>query len=710
MSQSFRLLTKRLQQGIIDQLGWKSLRSVQENSIPEILSGNNAIIQAATAGGKTEAAFLPILSIIHDEGLAPLSAIYISPIKALLNNQEYRLKRLASLVGIDAFKWHGEVSSSDKKQFKKSPEHIMATTPESLEVLLMNGTNRCNSLFENLRFIVIDEVHYFAGNDRGIQLMSIIERIQQYSKYDIQRIGLSATIGNPNELLNWMQGTSQRNQSWIQTEPNSKRKTKLFVRYMKEWSDEELSRKVIPVLTKQKSLFFADSRSLAEKIANTVNNLGIKSRLHHSSISKIHREYTESLLQSENELMVACTSTMELGIDVGDLDVILQYNAPNTVSSFLQRLGRTGRREGRPAHYEFLTVDREALLRSIALVELAREKWVESVRFYTHSYHVLIQQIFSTIREKQGATQKQLLTLLKGNLNFSSINEDSFRQLLNGLIEVGYLSIVDGVYFLSDELEEKFARKNFLELCSVFETFPEFVVKYQNRDIGSLDSWFVQAFYKRNEPFLFILNGYVWKAVEIDKKRFIIHVQRAEKGAIPLWQGSSQKTSFHIAQKILKILSSNDEYPYIDRDAKEKLQEYRTDFQYFGMKPGMMVIEEEPKGFTLHTFAGDEVNFTLALLLKHYTNAEVKSNYQKVKFNLEGYPSERLEQILDQIKNNTSEDELLELVHYVGDIKIAKFQKYLPEFAEKCFLRERLFDLNLLKTFLNNCEIELRTL
>ena len=157
MSQSFSLLSNKLQQGIIDKLGWKSLRSVQEDSIPAILDGNNAIIQAATAGGKTEAAFFPILSIINEEGLAPLSAIYISPIRALLNNQEYRLKNLGSLIGVDAFKWHGEVSSGDKKHFKNDPEHIMATTPESLEVLLMNGTKPCSILFENMRFIVIDE-------------------------------------------------------------------------------------------------------------------------------------------------------------------------------------------------------------------------------------------------------------------------------------------------------------------------------------------------------------------------------------------------------------------------------------------------------------------------------------------------------------------------------------------------------------------------
>lgn len=707
MSKGFSLLSKRLQQGIIDKLGWKSLRTVQENSIPTILQGNNVIIQAATAGGKTEAAFFPVLNIIHVEGLSPLSVIYISPIRALLNNQEYRLKKLGSLIGVDAFKWHGEVGSGDKKHFKFNPEHIMATTPESLEVLLMNSSNMPNNFFENLRFIVIDEVHYFAGNDRGIQLMSIIERMQQCSQYDIQRIGLSATIGNPNDLLTWMQGSSKRKQSWIQPQGDTKRKTKLFVRFLSEWSDDEIRSKVIPVIKNQKSLFFADSRSMAEKIANTINDLDINSRLHHSSISKIYREQTEHLLQKENELMVACTSTMELGIDVGNLDVILQYNAPNTVSSFLQRLGRTGRREGNYAHYEFLTVNKEALLKSIALIELARKKWVESVQFPIYSYHVLIQQVFSFIRELQGANQSQLISLIKNRLNFSGISEEHFVTFLNQLIKNDYLSVVDELIFLSDKLEKKFARRNFLELCSVFETVKEFTVKHQNRDIGTLDSWFVYVYYKENEPFLFVLNGLVWKANEIDFNRFIIHVQQAEKGAIPIWQGSGQKTSFEIAQQILQILSCYDNYPYIDQDASQKLKEYRTDFHYFGMKPGVMVIEEVPKGYIIYTFAGDIVNHTFSTLLKEYIGAEVNSDYQKIKLKIQDYPYNSLESVIDKIKISDSEEVLKK---HVGNFQLAKFQRYLPEFAEQLFLIEQLFDLKTLKDYIGSVEIDWRLL
>lgn len=711
MSKEFGLLHPRLQESIIDKMGWKSLRPVQNESISSILEGNNVIIQAATAGGKTEAAFFPILSLMQEENLLPLSCIYISPIRALLNNQEYRLKKLGSLIGIDAFKWHGEVVTSEKKKFKISPAHIMATTPESLEVLLMN-VEKCNGdlLFGNLRFMVIDEIHYFATNDRGIQLLSIIERIQKYSQYDIQRIGLSATIGNPKEVLGWMQGSSNREQQWIKPEEaNSKKNIRLFVRYMEEWTEEILEEKVIPVIKGQKSLFFSDSRSIAEKVADSINLLGIKSRLHHSSISKIHREYTEELLQKGEEVMVACTSTMELGIDVGDLDVILQYNAPNTVASFLQRLGRTGRRDGKVAHYEFLTVNKEALLRAISIIELAREKWVESVDFPNVSYQVLIQQIFSTIREKSGATFYDFDKLIKNQLNVKNITISKLEALISEMVMNNHINIVDGLYFLSDELEEHFGKRNFLDLCSVFETFPEFIVKFQNRDIGSLDTWFVLAHYKESEPFPFVLNGQVWKAIAVDKERYIIHVEQAVKGTIPNWSGSSQPTSFTMAQKILTVLSSYTEFPYIDNDAAEKLKQFRTDFQYFGMKPGILVIEQNAKGFIIHTFAGDKVNYTLNLFLKYMTGAEVKSNYQNISFKLSDYPWEKLEQLMIQIVE-IKEEKLLELIEYVGELKLAKFQKYLPKFAENEYLAEQLFDLETLKYYLSSMEYDWRLL
>ncbi len=209
MSAFFRL-SKRLQQGIAHTLGWSELRPVQELTIEAVLDGKNCVVLAPTAGGKTEAAFFPSLDTIYIEKLPPVSALYISPLRALLNNQEPRLDQLAKLVGLSAFKWHGDVSHSRRRQFLNEPADVLMITPESLEVILIKPDIDKAVLFGGPRFAVIDEVHAFAGDDRGTHLVSVLERLQSYSEHDTQRIGLSATVGDPKEILAWLQGSSRR--------------------------------------------------------------------------------------------------------------------------------------------------------------------------------------------------------------------------------------------------------------------------------------------------------------------------------------------------------------------------------------------------------------------------------------------------------------------------------------------------------------------
>src|SRR5699024_5416786 len=206
----FYLLCEPIRNGIVSKLEWRSLTPIQEMTIPEVIGGRNVVLLAPTAGGKTEAAFFPLLHNIHTEGLEGLSVIYVSPIKALLNNQEERLKTLSSFVFRDVFKWHGDVGKGEKSNFLKNPTSLLMITPESLEVILMNKRIDKNELFENVRAIVVDEIHSFAEGERGVHLLSVLERIQEYSKHDIQRIGLSATVGNPNQISEWLQGSSNR--------------------------------------------------------------------------------------------------------------------------------------------------------------------------------------------------------------------------------------------------------------------------------------------------------------------------------------------------------------------------------------------------------------------------------------------------------------------------------------------------------------------
>jgi len=340
---NFNLLCEPIKNGIITKLGWRNLTPVQELSFPEIISGKNAIILAPTAGGKTEAAFLPVLNVVYSEKLEPISVIYVSPIKALLNNQEERLKKLSSFVYSGVFKWHGDVESSEKKKFYKNPSQILMITPESLEVILMSQKIDKKKLFENIRFIVIDEIHAFADSERGIHLMAVVERIQSFSKFDIQRIGLSATVGNPHEILKWMQGSSSR-EGIVISPPREKKPKKIEIKYVDETKDD-FQKEIAKRIFGKKALFFSNSRTAAEELKLLIERSGIDCHVHHSSINKYFREIAEEKFKLGNNTAIIATSTLELGIDIGDLDIVLQLDSPNSVSSFLQRLGRTGRRE-----------------------------------------------------------------------------------------------------------------------------------------------------------------------------------------------------------------------------------------------------------------------------------------------------------------------------------------------------------------------------
>jgi ATP-dependent Lhr-like helicase len=337
----FDRLHPHLRHAIVHDLGWRVLRPVQEYTIDAVLDGDNAVVLAPTAGGKTEAALFPILSQILTEERTPVAALYVCPIRALLNNLEDRLQGYARMVGLDVFKWHGDVGESRKQAFRQAPGHILMTTPESLEVMLISARTDARHLFRGLSTVVIDEVHAFAGDDRGAHLAALMERLVVLCGRDVQRLGLSATVGNPEVIGQWLQGSSQR--PFRLVDP-----PKLPVtRVLELDACDDLDQAALGIARKvrgKKTLVFVESRSKAERVAQSISGSGVEVFIHHSSVSRADRTLAEEQFAHGRNTAIVCTSTMELGIDVGDLDQVLQVDAPATVASFLQRLGRTGRR------------------------------------------------------------------------------------------------------------------------------------------------------------------------------------------------------------------------------------------------------------------------------------------------------------------------------------------------------------------------------
>ncbi len=323
MSDDFDRLSPALQCQIVNGLGFKELRPVQLNAIGPILDGENCVVLAPTAGGKTEAAFFPLLSQMDQHDWRPVSVIYVAPIVALLNNQEHRLQQYAGLIGRRAFKWHGDVGASARKRFVADPSDILLTTPESLEVMLMSSRVPAKRLFQGLQAIVIDEIHAFVGDDRGGHLSSVLERLSRYCGRDVQRIGLSATVGNPEDFLRWVKGSSARAGRVLYPVGASKQpEIKLdYVGHL-----ENAAAVIAALHPGEKRLVFVDSRRRVESLGKLLLERGVDAHVTHSSLSKEQREIAQRAFEDGKNCVIVATSALELG------EVLLAVEALPAVS------------------------------------------------------------------------------------------------------------------------------------------------------------------------------------------------------------------------------------------------------------------------------------------------------------------------------------------------------------------------------------------
>lgn len=704
MDQSaFFRLSQRLQHGIAHTLGWSSLRPVQEQAVEAILTGHNCVVLAPTAGGKTEAAFFPILDLVYREKLQPVCALYVSPLRALLNNQEPRLIQLAGLVGSTTFKWHGDVGQADRQHFLAEPTHVLMTTPESLEVMLISPKIDTARLFAGLHFVVIDEIHNFAAGDRGAHLMAVLERLVHYSPFDVQRIGLSATVGDPAVIGRWMQGSSGRPMTVI--DPPSEPVSRL-IRVDLYDDDEELARRVAPLAQGRKTLFFVEGRRFAEGVKQALSEVTAVSYVHHSSVGRELREEAEqSFTYSSGSQCIVCTSTMELGIDVGDLDAVLQLDAPAAVSSFMQRLGRTGRRPGSQAEMSFFCGDEMALLRAVALVNLARRGWIEPVNPTHYAVHVLAHQALAQALQFYGVRRDQVLQVAQRATPFSKIARDELELLLDHLVETDILHATDGLLVLGSEGEKRYGRQNFLSLYSVFETPEEVkVLTSDHRLIGTLQTWFVQQV-GEGQGFIFVLAGRAWQVQHLDLEQSEMIVAPAPRGAIPRWGGGGPLLGREIAQEMRTVLLADDDYPFLTKRAQACLKTMRDQWRDL-LQTGPLPLQPTGREWTLYTFAGDRINILLARALALVLGCQVNGDSFSLAVRSPKQVPLREKDIWQALKTIRqpaffSTDQIVAMVRALPRGRLSKFQPLLPPDLEARFLAERLFDIVGLREFLS---------
>ncbi|XXT25142.1 DEAD/DEAH box helicase [Sorangium sp. So ce429] len=684
---AFDRLSAAVRYHIVHTLGFSELRPVQELTAHAILDGDNCVVLAPTAGGKTEAAFLPLISRMHAEDWGPPSVLYLSPIKALLNNQEPRLTRLAGMLSRRVFKWHGDVGAGVRARFAQEPADILMTTPESLEVMLVSSRVPSRRLFRGLEAVVIDEVHAFAADDRGAHLVSLLERLQRHAGRDIQRIGLSATVGNPLEILAWLRGTSRRAARLVDP-PKPPALPEVHLDWVASLPN---AAKVISQLdVGKKRLVFLDSRRRVEQLGEALQSTGTSTFLMHSSLSADERRQAERAFESGRDCVIVATSTMELGIDIGDLDAVVQIDAPPTVASFLQRMGRTGRRPGSRQRATVLCTRESDLALSAALLRLWSSGYVEPVQAERAAFHVLAQQLLALCLQEGGVPVMDWWAWVAGAACFADVTERERELLLARMVASGILVATEGRLILGPKGEALYARRNFQALYAVFDAPASLEVVWGQRDVGTVDAVFVQALPPES---CFVLGGRPWQITRIDWKKGVCDVVPAPDGRHLNWLGKPRLIARRLCEELRRTLLDSAEDAWWTSRARAAMRTERAGHAFLDDEP--MPIVEGANEIVWHTFLGGRANNLIARLLEERLGPHVAPGNLAIKLRGDAIRSvlavrEAARALL--APGAISEADAVRHAASCAREPLSKFQPCLPEELELRFLARRLVE------------------
>ncbi|GAA4227755.1 DEAD/DEAH box helicase [Actinomadura meridiana] len=605
-------LSPSLTHHIVNTLGWRSLRPLQEESIGPVLDGDDAVLLAPTAGGKTEAAAFPLLSAMDSGGWTGLSVLYVCPLKALLNNLLPRLETYAGWVGRRVAAWHGDVPETARRRIRTDPPDVLLTTPESLEAMLLSVKTDQHRLFADLRAIVVDEVHAFAGDDRGWHLLAVLERLTRMAGRPIQRVGLSATVGNPAELLTWLQGSNRGPARVVVPETATVRDDVVELDYVGSVPNAAT---VIAALHRgEKRLVFCDSRQLVEELGAALRSRGVTTFLSHASLSLDERRRAEEEFVEARDCVIVSTSTLELGVDVGDLDRVIQINAPQTVAAFLQRLGRTGRRPGATRNCLFLTLDQDSLLSAAALILLWSRGYVEPVQAPPEPRHIVAQQFLALCLQEHKVGNRLWVEHWNGLPPF----DRSAEPIVRHLVEHGYVERDGDYLFIGPAAEEKFGRRHFMDMTAVFTAPPEFTVLSGRQEIGRTDPMLLTE--RVEGPRVLLLAGRSWQVTWIDWKRRRCYVEPSDRPGKARWYGTAfSGSSFALARACRDVLLGADPPVGMTERAVRHLARTR-EAATSTVHPGGTVISRDGDDVRWWNWAGYKANAVLTATLSGLTD------------------------------------------------------------------------------------------
>lgn len=605
----FDVLAPGIQHHVVNTLGWPGLRPLQEQSAAPLVNGEDALLLAPTAGGKTEAAILPVLTRMTGSSWQGTSVLYICPIRALLNNLEPRLSAYAAWLGRRAEVRHGDTTAGQRRRQAADRPDILLTTPESLESMLVSTTASAEAWFSEVRVVIIDEVHAFAGDDRGWHLQGVLQRIEDIAGRPLQRIGLSATVGNPEELLGWVQ--AGRDRPGIVIDPGGAvPESDVQMDWVK--SLENAATVIAALHRGEKRLVFADSRRSVEDLALGLRNRDVTTFVSHSSLSVDERRRAEQAFAEERDCVITATSTLELGIDVGDLDRCLQIGSPHSVSSMLQRLGRTGRREGSSRNMLFLETSDEEFLRVLGLLQLWGEGYVEPVAPPPMPYHVAAQQILGHLLQRRAVDEEELEEWFHRQ---PLIAIDEWRAIRNHMEEKAYIGRDGRLLFIGPIAELRYGGVNYRDIMAVFSADPQITVLHGRMEIGTIDPMVLRT--PVSGPRNITLGGKAWQVGHVDWKRHRVFVEPSSAGGRLRWPGSSRPMSFEMTQAVRRVLLGA-ELPGVrlTKRATDRLTEVREEYEGRVSTGAARVLEATAGGDARWwTFAGARENGSMVAAL-----------------------------------------------------------------------------------------------
>lgn len=642
-------LHPRIQEWVWKQ-GWKYLRNTQAQAVAPIMAADrDVIISAATASGKTEAAWIPICSVLAAQvdsgtGLPGVKALCVSPLKALINDQYGRLESLGAAAGVPVHRRHGDVPGSARKALRDGPDGILLITPESLEALFVNQGSTVTKLLGGLEYVVIDELHSFIGSERGAQLQSLLHRVELAIRRRVPRVGLSATLSNLSIAAQFLRPEASSTVTLIGATDDDRAELKLQLRgYLNtihsptlqtqdDWDElsdgttkAEIGNHLFETLRGKDNLVFANSRANVETYADILQQISDSRRVpneflpHHGSLSKEFREDVEERLRSRvNPTTAICTSTLEMGIDIGSADSVAQIGSPGGVSAIRQRLGRSGRREDPAVLRLYISEEeiddrtppvdqlRSETLETVAIVELMLARWYEPPNVDSLHLSTLVQQILSTIAQHGGAAPAQLFSALCVSGPFRCVPAPMFSELLHCMGHANLLIQATDGLLLPGIAGERLI--NHYSFYAAFESSEEYRLVAAGRTLGSIPI---------DQPLLagglLIFAGRRWiiRNVHLDAK--VIEVEPSKGGRPPSFSSKGPLIADGIRKEMRRFYETTDVPAYLDNTAQRLLLEGRAAYRRLGLDKATIVPWGDET--ILFPWAGDRVMNTLAVLL-----------------------------------------------------------------------------------------------